>query len=66
MTGVCRSPDAAGRVDVATARTLLAAGTGPAWCYELAGGRHFNFSNYGASYLSAASSRWVPSTVNWT
>lgn len=53
VAGACRSSDAVGRADVATARTLLAAGTGPTWCYQLAGGLHFNFTDYAAYYLAA-------------
>ncbi|GAA4632835.1 alpha/beta hydrolase [Actinoallomurus vinaceus] len=53
VTGVCRATDAVSRADAAAARTLLAASTGAAWCYELAGSHHFNFSDYASYYLAA-------------
>lgn len=53
VTGTCRPRDAAERTDRATARTLLAASTGPTWCYRLAGARHLNFTDYAAYYLAA-------------
>ena len=53
VTGVCRATGAVSRADVAAARTLLAAGTGATWCYELAGSHHFNFSDYATYYLAA-------------
>ncbi|WP_433178403.1 hypothetical protein [Actinoallomurus sp. CA-150999] len=59
VTGVCRATDAVSRADVATARTLLTASTGATWCYELAGSRHFNFSDYASYYLAAPLRRFL-------
>jgi len=53
VTGTCDPVDADGRSSLDTARTLLASSTGPAWCYQLDGAAHFNFSDYGAYYLAA-------------
>jgi hypothetical protein len=53
VTGACQPADTASRADRATARTLLAASTGPAWCFQIDGSGHFNFSDYAAYYLAA-------------
>ncbi|MGH3377212.1 MAG: hypothetical protein ACRDP6_20980, partial [Actinoallomurus sp.] len=53
VTGTCQPSGTADLTDQATARTLLTAGTGPAWCYQIEGSRHFNFSDYAAYYLAA-------------
>lgn len=53
VTGTCRPSGTADLADRATARTLLTAGAGPAWCYQIEGSRHFNFSDYAAYYLAA-------------
>lgn len=53
VTGTCQpaNPDDQASRDVA--RTLLAASTGPIWCYQINGAEHFNFSDYGVYYLAA-------------
>jgi pimeloyl-ACP methyl ester carboxylesterase len=53
VTGICQPADTTNRADRATARALLAASTGQAWCYQIDGSRHFNFSDYAAYYLAA-------------
>lgn len=53
VTGVCRPADAAARTDRATARRMVAAGTGPVWTRTLPRARHFDFSDYPAYYLAA-------------
>ncbi|MFB9237725.1 hypothetical protein ACFFWC_19555 [Plantactinospora siamensis] len=53
VTGTCRATSAADRSDQTTARALLAAGAGPAWCYRITGARHFNFTDYATYYLAA-------------
>ena len=53
VTGTCHATSAADRADVAVARRLFAAGTGPNLCYRISGMRHFNFSDYGAYWLAA-------------
>ncbi|MCO6006900.1 hypothetical protein NE236_18085 [Actinoallomurus purpureus] len=53
VTGICRPTDTANRSDLATARAMLTAGTGPAWRYQIEGARHFNFTDYAAYYLAA-------------
>jgi len=52
VTGTCRPAIAGDRSDQAVARSLLAAGTGPAWAYQVTGMRHFNFTDYDAYYLA--------------
>lgn len=52
VTGVCRPANTADRADLETARALLSA-SGPAWCYQISGAEHFNFSDYGSYYLAA-------------
>ncbi len=51
--GTCQPRNAADRADRDTARTMLAAGTAPCQCQQLAGLQHFNFSDYAAYYLAA-------------
>lgn len=53
VTGTCEPVGAGDRADQATARSLLAASTGPAWSYRITGMRHFNFSDFDAYYLAA-------------
>ncbi|WP_055495740.1 hypothetical protein [Streptomyces sp. TP-A0356] len=53
VTGICRPTSPADRSDQATARALLAASTGPAFCYQIIGMRHFNFTDYATYYLAA-------------
>lgn len=53
VTGTCRPTSAIDRADQATALALLAASTGPAWCYRITGARHFNFTDYATYYLAA-------------
>ncbi|WP_214409000.1 alpha/beta hydrolase [Sphaerisporangium fuscum] len=53
VTGTCpATTDAANRDDQGAARALLAAGTGPAWCYRIDGSLHFNFTDYAAYYVA--------------
>jgi hypothetical protein len=51
ITGTCQPADG-DQSARDTARALLAASTGPRWCYQLNGAEHFNFSDYGAYYLA--------------
>lgn len=53
VTGSCEPAKPGDESDRRTARSLLTAGTGPAWCDRIAGTRHFNFTDYGAYYLAA-------------
>jgi dienelactone hydrolase len=53
VTGTCDPTNVTERANLATARTLLAASTGPTWCYQIEGMLHFNFSDYAAYYLAA-------------
>ncbi|AEW98408.1 alpha/beta hydrolase family protein [Streptantibioticus cattleyicolor] len=53
VTGTCRPATAADAADRAVARTLLTAGSAPAWAYQIDGTAHFNYSDYGAYYLAA-------------
>lgn len=52
VTGTCRPHSAEDRADRDTARSLLAASTGQAWCYRIVGTRHFNFTDDAALYLA--------------
>jgi predicted dienelactone hydrolase len=53
VTGTCQPSTASDRSSLDAARTLLAASSGPIWCYQLNGALHFNFSDYGAYYIAA-------------
>lgn len=53
ITGTCQPTTASDRSSLDTARTLVAASSGPTWCYQLNGAEHFNFSDYGAYYIAA-------------
>lgn len=53
ITGTCRPTSAGDRASQDTARTLLAASRGDAWCFAIDGAEHFNFSDYGSYYLAA-------------
>jgi predicted dienelactone hydrolase len=53
VTGFCQPANPDDQAARAAASTLLAAGTGPYWCYQINGAQHFNFSDYGAYYLAA-------------
>lgn len=53
VTGTCVPTSVTERANGATARALLAASTGPTWCYQIDGMLHFNFSDYAAYYLAA-------------
>ncbi|MEW1805154.1 hypothetical protein [Pseudarthrobacter sp. NPDC080039] len=53
ITGACQPADVGSQTSRDTARTLLAASTGGAWCYTITGAQHFNFSDYGSYYLAA-------------
>jgi predicted dienelactone hydrolase len=51
LAGACH-PTNAVETDIETAsRTLRTTSTGPAYRYEIAGGKHFNFTDYGAYYI---------------
>ena len=51
LAGACH-PTNAVETDIETAsRTLRAASTGPTFRYEIAGAKHFNFTDYGAYYI---------------
>lgn len=60
ITGTCQPADAGDQASRDTARTLLAASTGEAWCYQITGAEHFNFSDYGSYYLAAPIRSQVP------
>ncbi|MFJ9779079.1 alpha/beta hydrolase [Amycolatopsis sp. NPDC101161] len=53
VTGMCLPAAPADRADQETARTMLAASSGPAWRYRIRGTEHFDFSDYNAYYLAA-------------
>lgn len=53
VTGLCQPANPDDQAARAAANTLLAASTGPYWCYQINGAEHFNFSDYGAYYLAA-------------
>lgn len=53
VTGVCRPATTADETDRSVARALLAAGSGPAWAYQVRGMHHLNFTDYDAFYLAA-------------
>lgn len=53
VTGTCQPADPNGQAGRDVARALLAASTGPVWCYQINGAEHFNFSDYGVYYLAA-------------
>ena len=52
VTGSCQADDPVNLAERDTARALLAAGTGPAWCHRVNGTGHFNFSDHAAYYLA--------------
>lgn len=53
LAGACHPTDAVD-IDIDTAsQTLRAASTGPSFRYEIAGAKHFNFTDYGAYYIPA-------------
>lgn len=60
VNGTCDPANASQRANLAAARALLAASTGPKWCYQIEGTLHFNFSDYGAYYLAAPLRHLVP------
>ncbi|NKQ53429.1 alpha/beta hydrolase [Amycolatopsis sp. K13G38] len=60
ITGTCQPADAGEQAGQDSARTLLAASTGGAWCYQITGAEHFNFSDYGGYYLAAPIRSQVP------
>ncbi|EOD64005.1 hypothetical protein H480_34075 [Amycolatopsis vancoresmycina DSM 44592] len=53
ITGMCVPSAPADQADLRTARTMLAASTGPVWRYRIRGAEHFDFSDYNAYYLAA-------------
>lgn len=53
ITGTCEPATPGDRADQGTARSLLAASSGPSWCYRIRGAEHFDFTDYGAYYLAA-------------
>lgn len=59
-TGTCHPTDAVERGIRASARSLLAASTGPTWCYRIDGAKHFNFTDYAAYYLAQPLRSLVP------
>ncbi len=59
-TGSCEPTSAVERGIRASARSLLAASTGPSWCYRIDGTEHFNFTDYAAYYLAAPLRSLVP------
>lgn len=60
VIGTCDPANTSEREDLAAARTLLAASTGPTWCYQIDGTQHFNFSDYAVYYLAAPVRHQVP------
>lgn len=60
VTGACQPPGSDEQASLATARTLLAASTGPTGCYQIDGTQHFNFSDYAAYYFAAPLRSVVP------
>lgn len=60
ITGTCQPADSGGQASRDTAQALLAASTGGAWCYQITGAEHFNFSDYGTYYLAAPIRSQVP------
>lgn len=52
VTGTCTPANSDDTEGQAIAKNLLAASTGPAWCYQVNGALHYNFSDYGAYYLA--------------
>ena len=59
-TGTCRPTGAVERGIRTSARALLAASTGPTWCFNIAGTEHFNFTDYAAYYLALPLRSLVP------
>ncbi len=59
-TGACHPTTAEERGIRASARSLLAASTGPTWCYSIDGSEHFNFTDYAAYYLAFPLRALVP------
>ncbi|GII56538.1 hypothetical protein Pth03_49270 [Planotetraspora thailandica] len=53
VTCSCRADNLVELAERDAARALLAAGTGPAWCHQVNGSGHFNFSDHAAYYLAA-------------
>jgi predicted dienelactone hydrolase len=60
VTGACEPETAADASDRDTARSLLAAGSGRAWCFQLDGSKHFDFTDYAAYYLAAPLRQLLP------
>jgi pimeloyl-ACP methyl ester carboxylesterase len=60
VTGTCEPTTAGDTADAATATAMLAASTGPSWCYELTGSQHFTFTDYAAYYLAAPLRALIP------
>ncbi|MGH3448410.1 MAG: hypothetical protein ACRDP4_12395 [Nocardioidaceae bacterium] len=60
VTGTCHPAGATERHIRRSARSLLAASTGPTWCYGIKGTQHFNFTDYAAYYLAAPVRSLVP------
>lgn len=52
VTATCQPANTTEQAYRAAARTLLAASTGPNWCYQIDGTLHFNFTDYAAYYLA--------------
>jgi dienelactone hydrolase len=60
VIGTCDATNTSQRANLATARALLAASTGPTWCYQIDGTLHFNFTDDAAYYLAAPVRHLVP------
>jgi hypothetical protein len=60
VTGTCQNPTGESAAERAHARSLLAASTGPVWCYQINDAQHFNFSDYGAYFLAFPLRNVVP------
>jgi predicted dienelactone hydrolase len=52
VTGSCQADNSVDLAERDAARALLATGTGPAWCHQINGSGHFNFSDHAAYYLA--------------
>ncbi len=52
VTGTCRVRTADDQADRNAAQSLLAASSGPSWCYQINGAQHFNFTDDAVLYLA--------------
>ncbi|WP_422936273.1 hypothetical protein [Sinomonas sp. P47F7] len=60
ITGTCQPAGAGDQASRDTAQALLAASTDDAWCHQITGAGHFNFSDHGSYYLAAPMRSQVP------